>query len=74
MRRYLEDGSSGSAYSATDSSMTQVRHSQFKDAGNGPKASVAALFEQGTSCLSYKLINQGYKSQIVANPKSAMVR
>lgn len=46
MRRYLEDGSSGSAYSATDSSMTQVRHSQFKDAGNGPKASVAALFEQ----------------------------
>lgn len=53
MRRCLENGGSGSTFSATDSSMTQVRNSQFKDTGNGQKASVATLFEQGTSCLSY---------------------
>ncbi|XP_020219498.1 kinesin-like protein KIN-UB [Cajanus cajan] len=46
MRRCLENGSSGSTFSATDSSMTQVRHSQFKDTGNGQKSSVATLFEQ----------------------------
>lgn len=46
MRRCLESGSSGSTFSAMDSSMTQVRHSQFKDTGNGQKSSVATLFEQ----------------------------
>lgn len=46
MRRCLEGGSSGSTFSATDSSTTQVRHSQFKDAANGQKSSVATLFEQ----------------------------
>ncbi|KAK7340121.1 hypothetical protein VNO77_20815 [Canavalia gladiata] len=46
MRRCLENGSSGSAFSAMDSPMTQVRHSQFKDTGNGQKSSVATLFEQ----------------------------
>ncbi|KAG4377858.1 hypothetical protein GLYMA_18G221600v4 [Glycine max] len=45
MRRCL-DGSSGSTYSAMDSSTTQVRHSQFKDVANGQKSSVATLFEQ----------------------------
>jgi len=58
MRRCLEGGSSGSTFSATDSSTTQVRHSQFKDAANGQKSSVATLFEQGTSCMSYALITQ----------------
>ncbi|KAJ1414877.1 P-loop containing nucleoside triphosphate hydrolase [Sesbania bispinosa] len=43
MRRCLENGSSGSTFSAMDSSM---RHSQFKDTGNGQKSSVATLFEQ----------------------------
>lgn len=52
MRRCL-DGSSGSTYSAMDSSTTQVRHSQFKDVANGQKSSVATLFEQGMSVLSY---------------------
>ncbi|XP_027352120.1 kinesin-like protein KIN-UB [Abrus precatorius] len=46
MRRCLENGSTGSTYSAMDSSMTQVRHSQFKETGNGQKSSVATLFEQ----------------------------
>ncbi|CAL5192556.1 unnamed protein product [Lathyrus oleraceus] len=46
MRRCLEGGGSGSAFSTTDSSTAQVRHSQFKDAANGQKSSVATLFEQ----------------------------
>ncbi|KAK7256645.1 hypothetical protein RIF29_30099 [Crotalaria pallida] len=46
MRRCLESGGFGNTFSATDSSMTQVRHSQFKDTGNGQKSSVATLFEQ----------------------------
>ncbi|XP_061339164.1 kinesin-like protein KIN-UB [Gastrolobium bilobum] len=46
MRRRLENESSGSTFSAMDSSMTQVRHSQFKDTGNGPKSSVATLFDK----------------------------
>ncbi|KAK7294947.1 hypothetical protein RJT34_17847 [Clitoria ternatea] len=46
MRRCLENGSSGSTFSAMDSSTTQVRHSQFKDNGYGQKSSVATLFEQ----------------------------
>ncbi|KAG5014165.1 hypothetical protein JHK82_026301 [Glycine max] len=46
MRRCLENGSSGSTFSALDSSTTQVRHSQFKDVANGQKSSVATLFEQ----------------------------
>ncbi|KAK7394889.1 hypothetical protein VNO78_15430 [Psophocarpus tetragonolobus] len=46
MRRCLENGSSGSTFSAMDSSVTQVRHSQFKDTANGQKSSVATLFEQ----------------------------
>lgn len=54
----MDSGSSGSTFSAMDSSMTQVRHSQFKDTGNGQKSSVATLFEQGTSYLSYALNKQ----------------
>ncbi|MED6125129.1 hypothetical protein PIB30_065730 [Stylosanthes scabra] len=46
MRRCLESGSSGSSFPASDPSMTQVRHSQLKDTGNGPKSSVTTLFEQ----------------------------
>ncbi|KAL9315118.1 hypothetical protein ACSQ67_016119 [Phaseolus vulgaris] len=42
MRRCLENGSSGSTFSAMDSS----RQSQFKDTANGQKSSVATLFEQ----------------------------
>ncbi|PNX92837.1 armadillo repeat-containing kinesin-like protein 2-like [Trifolium pratense] len=49
MRRCLEGGSSGSTFSATDSSVTQVRHSQFKDAANGQKSPVATLFEQAAA-------------------------
>ncbi|XP_061346960.1 kinesin-like protein KIN-UB isoform X1 [Gastrolobium bilobum] len=46
MRRCLESESSVNAFPAVDSSMSQVRHSQLKEAGNGQKSSVAALFEQ----------------------------
>ncbi|KAF7844749.1 kinesin-like protein KIN-UB [Senna tora] len=46
MRRCLEGGGSGAAFSAMDSSMSQVRHSQLRDTENGQKASVATLFEQ----------------------------
>ena len=28
--------------------MSQIRHSQLSDSGNGDKASIAKLFEQGT--------------------------
>ncbi|CAL0324554.1 unnamed protein product [Lupinus luteus] len=43
MRRCLESESSGNAFPAMDSSMSQVRNSQT---GNGQKASIATLFEQ----------------------------
>ncbi|OIW07645.1 hypothetical protein TanjilG_17660 [Lupinus angustifolius] len=46
MRRCLDSGSFGNAFSATDSSTAQVRLSQFKDTGNDQKSSVATLFEQ----------------------------
>ncbi|KOM37265.1 hypothetical protein LR48_Vigan03g064600 [Vigna angularis] len=42
MRKCLENGSSGSTFSAMDSS----RPNQFKDTANGQKSSVATLFEQ----------------------------
>ncbi|KAL5180989.1 Kinesin-like protein KIN-UB [Glycine soja] len=47
MKRCLGSERSVNASSAMDSSMSQVRHSQLKDTGNGQKASVATLFEQG---------------------------
>lgn len=50
MRSCLEGGGFGNEFSAMDSSISQVRHSQLRDAGNGQKASVATLFEQGISC------------------------
>jgi len=53
MKRCLGSERSVNASSAMDSSMSQVRHSQLKDTGNGQKASVATLFEQGASWLSY---------------------
>ncbi|KAL2668092.1 hypothetical protein AAZV13_01G109400 [Glycine max] len=46
MKRCLGSERSVNASSAMDSSMSQVRHSQLKDTGNGQKASVATLFEQ----------------------------
>lgn len=56
MRRCLESGGSGNAFSSMDSSMSQVRHPQLRDSVNGQKASVATLFEQGISiCLSKKI-------------------
>lgn len=33
--------------------MSQARHPQLRDSGNGPKASIAKLFEQGTSINQY---------------------
>lgn len=84
MRRCLEGGGSGSAFSTTDSSTAQVRHSQFKDAANGQKSSVATLFEQGTRCLSYALITpvlsipdscqpQKHYSELVDSAKTAIL-
>ncbi|KAL1368992.1 hypothetical protein AAHE18_02G163300 [Arachis hypogaea] len=46
MRRCLESGSSGNAFPAMDTSLSQSRHSQPKDTRNDQKASVATLFEQ----------------------------
>ncbi|KAG6728240.1 kinesin-like protein KIN-UB isoform X3 [Carya illinoinensis] len=46
MKRYLDGGGSGNAYTGLDSSMSPFRHPQLKDAVNGQKASIATLFEQ----------------------------
>ncbi|XP_041002292.1 LOW QUALITY PROTEIN: kinesin-like protein KIN-UB [Juglans microcarpa x Juglans regia] len=46
MKRYLDRGGSGNAYTGLDSSMSPFRHPQLKDAVNGQKASIATLFEQ----------------------------
>ncbi|XP_073106144.1 kinesin-like protein KIN-UB isoform X2 [Elaeis guineensis] len=45
-RRSLESGGSGKSLTGLDSIMSQARHSQLRDSGNGPKASIAKLFEQ----------------------------
>ncbi|KAG1359253.1 hypothetical protein COCNU_08G006990 [Cocos nucifera] len=45
-RRSLESGGSGKSLTGLDSLMSQARHSQLRDSGNGPKASIAKLFEQ----------------------------
>lgn len=45
--RSLNRGGSGKVLTGLDSFMNQVRHPQIKDSGNGQKASVAKLFEQG---------------------------
>jgi kinesin family protein 5 len=47
MKMCLGRGGTGNAFSGLDSSMSPVRHSQLKDLGNGRKASIATLFEQG---------------------------
>ncbi|MED6184555.1 hypothetical protein PIB30_048451 [Stylosanthes scabra] len=46
MRSCLESGSSGNAFPAADTSLSQSRHSQLRDTRNDQKASVATLFEQ----------------------------
>ncbi|KAF5453362.1 hypothetical protein F2P56_028267 [Juglans regia] len=46
MKRYLDRGGSGNAYTGLDSSMSPFRHPQLKDAVNGQKASITTLFEQ----------------------------
>ncbi|KAL5727969.1 hypothetical protein ACHQM5_001103 [Ranunculus cassubicifolius] len=45
-RRSLDRGGSGKIFTGLDSLMSQVRHSQTKDAGNGQKAPIVNLFEQ----------------------------
>ncbi|KAK9143670.1 hypothetical protein Syun_013070 [Stephania yunnanensis] len=45
-RRSLDRGDSGKILTGLDSLMSQVRHLQLKDSGNGQKASIAKLFEQ----------------------------
>ncbi|XP_038970712.1 kinesin-like protein KIN-UB isoform X2 [Phoenix dactylifera] len=45
-RRSLDRGGSGKILTGLDSLMSQARHSQIRDSGNGPKASIAKLFEQ----------------------------
>ncbi|XP_077235572.1 kinesin-like protein KIN-UB [Tasmannia lanceolata] len=45
-RRSLDRGGSGKIFNGFDSLMSQVRHPQPKDSGNGQKASIAKLFEQ----------------------------
>ncbi|CBI38866.3 hypothetical protein VitviT2T_023502 [Vitis vinifera] len=46
MRRCLERGGSGNAFTGLDSLMSQVGHLHLKDAGNGQRASIATLSEQ----------------------------
>lgn len=47
--RRLDRGEPGKVLGSLDSLVQQVKHSQAQDAGNGEKASVAKLFEQGFS-------------------------
>ncbi|KAF7137522.1 hypothetical protein RHSIM_Rhsim07G0100200 [Rhododendron simsii] len=46
-RRRLDGGVAGNVPSGLDSLISQVRHSQLRDSGDGEKASMAKLFEQG---------------------------
>ena len=46
--RSLDRGESGKALTGFDSLVPQARHPQLRDSANGPKASIAKLFEQGT--------------------------
>ncbi|KAF5466944.1 hypothetical protein F2P56_016822 [Juglans regia] len=46
MKRYLDRGGSGNGFAGLDSSMSPFRHPQYRDSGNGQKASIATLFEQ----------------------------
>ncbi|KAF2282656.1 hypothetical protein GH714_043766 [Hevea brasiliensis] len=45
-RRHLVRVGYGNGFAGSDSFVSQIRHSQFKDAGNGQKAPMATLFEQ----------------------------
>ncbi|XP_068669763.1 kinesin-like protein KIN-UB isoform X2 [Aristolochia californica] len=45
-RRNLDRGGSGKVVNNLDSLMSQVRHMQLRESGNGQKASIAKLFEQ----------------------------
>nr|XP_029123299.1 kinesin-like protein KIN-UB isoform X1 [Elaeis guineensis] len=45
-RSRFDRGGSGKIVTGLDSLMSQARHSQIRDSGNGPKASIAKLFEQ----------------------------
>ncbi|KAF8380413.1 hypothetical protein HHK36_027899 [Tetracentron sinense] len=45
-RSHLDRGASGKVFPGLDSLMSQVRHQQLNDSGNGQKASIAKLFEQ----------------------------
>ncbi|WOL19251.1 armadillo repeat-containing kinesin-like protein 2 isoform X1 [Canna indica] len=45
-RRSLDRGVSGKVLTGFDSLVSQARHSQLRDSANGPKASIAKLFEQ----------------------------
>lgn len=47
MRRCLDRGGSGNGFTGIDSSAPSVRHSYPRDTGNGHKAPVSTLFEQG---------------------------
>lgn len=47
MKMCLDRGGTGNVFAGLDSSMSPARHSQLKDSGNGQKASIATLFEQG---------------------------
>lgn len=44
--RQLDRGGSGKVLGNLDSFVSQIRHSQLSDSGNGDKASIAKLFEQ----------------------------
>ncbi|KAJ8512700.1 hypothetical protein OPV22_003134 [Ensete ventricosum] len=44
--RSLDRGESGKALTGLDSLVPQARHPQLRDSANGPKASIAKLFEQ----------------------------
>ncbi|KAJ6826329.1 putative armadillo repeat-containing kinesin-like protein 2 [Iris pallida] len=45
-RRSLDRGGPGKIFAGLDSLVSQARHTQLRDSGNGQKASMAKLFEQ----------------------------
>lgn len=57
MRRCLDRGGPGNGFTGLDSSMPPVRNSYPKDIGNGQKAPVSTLFEQGNNKFLHNAIS-----------------
>lgn len=59
-RKRLDRGGSAKVTGGLDSLMSQVRHPQVRESGNGEKASIAKLFEQGKSQLTNLCFNSSF--------------